>query len=75
MTLGTVRGINVLSALSIACGAAGMAISYLFICLPGLDHIFAGAAGFVAGSILVGTGLVSMALMYGVEARMVSSAP
>ncbi|MEM1448119.1 MAG: hypothetical protein AAGI22_03360 [Planctomycetota bacterium] len=73
MTLGTIRGINVLSALAIACGAAGMAVSYLFICLPSLDHVFAGAAGFVAGSILVGTGLVSQALMSNTVPRTVSS--
>lgn len=63
MNFRDVRAINVLSALSASFGAAGMVFSYLFLCLPGFDYVVHGTAGFLAGSVLVGAGLVSLAMM------------
>ncbi len=57
-----VRAPVTLASLSLIAGAAGMAISFLF--LASNDHldVLAGAAGFIAGSVLVGAGLIARSL-------------
>lgn len=58
----------VLSILAIIVGGLGMAVSFLHLALAGMggmDDVVAGGAGFVAGSILVGSGLISSAILYG----------
>ena len=52
----------VLAVLTLVAGVSGMAVSYLY--LASADHldVLAGTAGFVAGSILVGAGLISISL-------------
>ncbi|MEM9382284.1 MAG: hypothetical protein AAGB93_20175 [Planctomycetota bacterium] len=59
------RNIGVLPAAAIALGVNGMWISFQFLCTNTLENLVSGAAGFVAGSILVGTGVVSHALTNG----------
>lgn len=52
------------SGLSIALGIAGMFASFHYLSLADPRDIAAGNAGFIAGSILVGAGLVSLALLH-----------
>ncbi len=51
-----------LAALTFVAGVSGMAVSYLY--LASADHldVIAGAAGFVAGSVLVAAGLISISV-------------
>jgi hypothetical protein len=51
------------SALAILAGGVGMAMSFLYLGSKGLENIIAGAAGFVAGAILIGAGLISLAIL------------
>ncbi|MBP3957227.1 hypothetical protein J8F10_18350 [Gemmata sp. G18] len=53
---------QVLSVLAILAGAGGMGLSFLSMACAELPEIVAGGAGFIAGSILVGTGLISLAI-------------
>ncbi len=53
---------KVLSALTVLAGAGGMGLSFLSMACADLPNIVAGGAGFVAGAILVGAGLVALAL-------------
>jgi hypothetical protein len=57
------RPVVVLPSLALITGASGMAMSFLF--LASMNHldVLAGAAGFVAGSILVAAGLISIAAL------------
>jgi hypothetical protein len=54
---------HALSALAISAGAAGMAVSFLFLASTSFEDITAGTSGFVAGAILIGSGLVALALL------------
>ncbi|HEX5271837.1 MAG TPA: ferritin-like domain-containing protein [Gemmataceae bacterium] len=51
-----------LAALTFAAGVAGMAVSFLFLASDHQLDVAAGAAGFVAGSVLVAAGLVSISV-------------
>src|SRR5262245_37472905 len=51
-----------LAALTFTVGAFGMAISFLFLASAHHLDVLAGGAGFLAGSILVAAGLVSLSL-------------
>jgi hypothetical protein len=53
----------VLSALAILAGGMGMALSFLYMASASLADITAASAGFVAGSVLIGSGLVSLTLL------------
>lgn len=57
---GALRG---LSSLALGAGLAGMALSYLYLASAHQLDVIAGAAGFVAGAILVSGGLVSRTLL------------
>jgi hypothetical protein len=54
----TVRGISILAML---CGAAGMPASFQFLSSMHTLDVMAGAAGFVAGAMLISAGLLSLA--------------
>src|SRR5438105_1414993 len=51
-----------LAALAFIAGAGGMALSFLFLASNHPLDVTAGAAGFVAGSILVASGLISLSI-------------
>lgn len=51
------------SIVTIACGIAGMAMSFLYLASDHYFDLIAGAAGFVAGSIFVSGGLIASALL------------
>jgi hypothetical protein len=52
-----------LGALSIVAGVAGMVLSFTYLATATLIDATAGGAGFVAGAILAGSGLIACALM------------
>jgi hypothetical protein len=52
-----------LAVLVFAAGVCGMGMSFLFLGSNGNAENIAGLAGFVAGSILVGSGLIALALL------------
>jgi hypothetical protein len=52
-----------LSFLAVTAGLIGMAVSALFLGTDNLPASTAGASGFLAGSILVGSGLIATALL------------
>ena len=54
---------RLMSALAVAAGTAGMVVSFLFLASTSFDDITAGTSGFVAGAILIGSGLVALALL------------
>jgi hypothetical protein len=56
------RPVFVLSSLTFAAGVAGMGVSFLFLASAHHLDVLAGAAGFVAGSVLTAAGLISIAL-------------
>lgn len=58
-----------LSALAIVAGGLGMAMSLLEMTSSNIGEITAGASGFVAGSVLVGAGVVSLTLLATRSAR------
>ena len=51
-----------LSALTLLAGAGGMAVSFLFLASRNQLDVIAGAAGFLAGTILVAAGLLALAV-------------
>lgn len=51
-----------ISSLTLLSGAGGMAISFSFLASPDYLDVIAGAVGFVAGSIFVVAGVISLAL-------------
>jgi hypothetical protein len=53
----------VLSILTILTGGGGMAISFLFLAAGTIPDSTAGAAGFIAGSVMIGSGLISLTLL------------
>jgi hypothetical protein len=52
-----------LSALSILAGGAGMGVSFLFMASSSAANIMAGTSGFIAGSVFIGSGLVSLTML------------
>jgi len=50
-------------------GSVGMVMSFFYLASSSMGDIIAGAAGFVAGSILVGSGVVSLTLVAVAESR------
>ncbi|HZN42042.1 MAG TPA: hypothetical protein VFD82_24795 [Planctomycetota bacterium] len=59
-----------MSALAVSVGATGMVVSFGFLASVSFEEITAGMSGFVAGAILIGSGLVALALL----SRQVTSA-
>jgi hypothetical protein len=57
------RSVRALASLTFLAGAGGMAVSFLFLASSHQLDVLAGAAGFVAGSVLVAAGLVSTTLL------------
>jgi hypothetical protein len=53
----------VFAGLAIAAGGLGMPMSFLFLASGSMPDITAGTSGFVAGAILVGSGLISFAIL------------
>ncbi len=54
------RPLSALAALTYAAGAAGMAVSFLYLASESRLDVLAGAAGFVAGAVLAAAGLLSL---------------
>ena len=52
-----------MSALAVSAGGTGMIISFGFLISASFEEITAGMSGFVAGAILIGSGLVALALL------------
>lgn len=44
-------------------GAAGLVLSFIFLASADMRDITAGTSGFVAGSVLIGSGLISLSLV------------
>ena len=59
----------ILSAGVILLGAAGMVLSFLYLASSSMADITAGTSGFVAGSVLIGSGLVSLTMLASRVAR------
>jgi hypothetical protein len=53
----------VLACVAMAAGAVGMVASFAFMASRDIRDITAGASGFVAGALLIGSGLVSLAIL------------
>src|SRR4051794_32961617 len=51
-----------LSVLTLVVGAGGMGVSFLFLASANHLNVIAGAAGFVAGSVLAAAGLLSLTI-------------
>jgi hypothetical protein len=49
--------------LAMVLGAMGMAVSFHYLSLTDPRDIAAGNAGFIAGSVLIGSGLISLCLL------------
>jgi hypothetical protein len=69
------RSVLALASLTFAAGAGGMAISFLFLASSHPLDVTAGAAGFIAGSILAASGLLSIALLRRSPGSVGSGAP
>ena len=50
-----------LAILSVVVGVGGMCLSFLFMTFGSQADIIAGGAGFIAGAILIGSGLIALA--------------
>jgi hypothetical protein len=59
----------ILSAGAVVLGAAGMVLSFLYLASSSMADITAGTSGFLAGSVLIGSGLISLALLASRPAR------
>ena len=57
------KAVRALALATFLAGAAGMAVSFLFLASEHHLDVLAGAAGFVAGSVLAAAGLLSVALL------------
>jgi hypothetical protein len=53
----------VLAALVLAAGALGMVLSFLYLASSSMADITAGTSGFVAGAVLIGSGLLSLTML------------
>jgi len=70
MESGSSRGLcKLLAGLSIAAGAVGMPMSFLYLASASMADITAGTSGFVAGAILIGAGLISLSVLAATEPR------
>jgi hypothetical protein len=58
-----------LAVLSVLLGGAGMTLSFVFLASASFADVTAGASGFVAGAVLVGSGLLTLALLARPAAR------
>ncbi len=64
MDSGSLRSVCLLLASgSILLGAAGMVLSFLYLASASMADITAGTSGFIAGSILIGSGLISLSIL------------
>jgi hypothetical protein len=64
MSDGTLRSTCVVLAVgAILAGMAGMLLSYLYLASSHPADIASGQSGFVAGAVLIGSGLVSLSLL------------
>jgi len=54
---------TVLSCLSIVAGGGGMVASFGYLASASMEDITAGTSGFIAGAVLIGSGLISLALL------------
>lgn len=52
-----------MSALAIVTGCGGMVVSFVYLASASFEDITAGTSGFVAGAILIGSGLISSAML------------
>jgi hypothetical protein len=60
----TQRGLcKLLAFLAMICGGVGMAMSFLYLASSNIADIHAGTSGFVAGAVLIGSGLLSLTLL------------
>lgn len=57
------RRIVFASFLSVMLGTVGMTLSFLFLSSPIPANVFAGAPAFVAGAVMIGSGLIAGALL------------
>src|SRR5712691_4340966 len=62
-TLPAQKPVLVLAWLTLLAGAGGMAMSYLYLASSNHLDVLAGAAGFVAGSVLLAAGLLSITVL------------
>ena len=60
---------KVLAGLSILAGVLGMPMSFLYLASSSMADITAGASGFLAGAVLIGSGVISLSLLASSEAR------
>ena len=51
------------SMVSIGAGVAGMLLSFIYLASASMADITAGTSGFIAGSVLIGSGLISASLI------------
>ena len=64
-----------LSLLAVFAGAAGMAASFQFLASASLANLPAGMAGFVAGAVLIGSGLIALAMLARPDVRQRAAEP
>ena len=53
----------VVATIAVGAGACGMVLSFLYMNSARMEDVTAGAAGFVAGAVLVGSGLISLTML------------
>jgi hypothetical protein len=71
---GSLRGLcKLLAGLSILAGLLGMPMSFLYLASASMADITAGTSGFVAGAILIGSGIISLSLLASSEAGRLES--
>ena len=66
---------KVLASISMIAGALGMGVSFLYLASSNVANITAGTSGFVAGAILVGSGLVSLSLLVTTDGKSAEKRP
>jgi hypothetical protein len=59
----------VLSGLAIIAGGLGMPMSFLYLASSSMADITAGTSGFIAGAVLIGSGLISLAILSAKESN------
>ena len=60
---------RILAGLSVLAGALGMPMSFLYLASRGMEDITAGASGFVAGAILIWSGVMSLSMLASSDTR------
>ena len=58
-----------MSLLALGAGALGMVLSFLYLASSSMADIAAGTSGFVAGAVLIGSGLLSLTILAARPAR------